>query len=186
MKLIATLGNPTDKYKNTRHNTGFMIADFLAEKWGFNFTQEPKFKSEITKTFFNNEPTFVMKPQTYMNLSGEALIAVMNFFKIEPNEIIVVYDDLSMDLGTMRFRSNGSDGGHNGIKSVAKIIGTTNFDRLKIGIGPQPANIPSEVFVLNNFAQDEKELLHKTISKAANAIETYLLEGLQIAQNKFN
>ncbi len=186
MKLIAALGNPTDKYKNTRHNAGFMVVDFLAQKWGFNFLMESKFKCEISKTIFKDEPIMVIKPMTFMNLSGESVALVMNFFKIPIEDLFVVYDDIALDLGTVRFRSSGSDGGHNGIKSIIKCIGTSKFDRLKVGIGPQPVNIPSEVFVLNNFAQDEKTVLEESISKSAEAIEAYLKEGLQIAQNKFN
>jgi len=186
MKLIAALGNPGDKYKNTRHNAGFMLADFLASKWGFSFMNESKFKCEITKTVFNDEPVMVIKPQTFMNLSGESVVLVMNFFKILVEDLLVVYDDIALDLGTVRFRASGSDGGHNGIKSIIKALNTDKFDRLKIGIGPQPGNIPSEVFVLNNFVQNEQDALHNSLVKSAEALECYLKEGMQIAQNKFN
>ena len=186
MKLIVALGNPTEKYVNTRHNAGFMVADFLAKEWGFSFSKENKFKAEASKTIFNSEQILIIKPQTYMNLSGESVVAVMNFFKLTNEDLLIIYDDLSLELGKMRFRANGSDGGHNGIKSIINHIGTKNFDRLKFGIGPQPANIPSEHFVLAQFPKDSKPLLDETIKKAATAIEAYLMEGLQKAQNKFN
>lgn len=186
MKLILALGNPDEKYLNTRHNAGFMIADRLSEKWGFSFLKENKFKSEICKTVFANEQILIAKPLTYMNLSGDAAILIMNFFKISPFDLLVVYDDLSLDLGKVRFRANGSDGGHNGIKSIIKCIGSKEFARLKFGVGPQPKNIPSEHFVLANFSLDTKNLLNDTIEKATDAIECFLTDGLQKTQNKFN
>ena len=186
MKLIAALGNPGEKYANTRHNAGFMIIDALAQKWNFSFSDEQKFKAQVCKTFFNNEPIFIIKPQTYMNLSGKAVGTVMHFFKIDVKDLFVVFDDISLDLGKIRLRANGSDGGHNGIKSIIKHTGSSNFARLKFGIGPQPVNIPSEVVVLGNFPSEDKPLLNETIKKATSAIECYLQEGIAKAQNKFN
>ena len=186
MKLILALGNPDEKYLNTRHNAGFMIADRLSVKWGFSFLKENKFKSEICKTVFASEQVLIAKPQTYMNLSGDAAALIMNFFKVAPSDLLVVYDDLSLDLGKLRFRANGSDGGHNGIKSIIKCVNSKDFPRLKFGVGPQPQNIPSEHFVLANFPMDSKKLLNDTIEKATEAIECFLMEGLQKTQNKFN
>jgi len=186
MKLIAALGNPGDKYSNTRHNAGFMIIDKLAQKWGFEFMQENKFKSLICKTFYNNEPIFIIKPQTFMNLSGEAVGAVMHFYKIELPDLLVVYDDISLSLGKMRFRANGSDGGHNGIKSIISHVNSDKFARLKFGVGPQPANVPSEVFVLSDFPKDDKQILEDTVQKATEAIECYFSNGMEKAQNMFN
>ena len=186
MKLLVALGNPDEKYANTRHNAGFMVADFLSKKWGFSFSKETKFKSEASKTIFQGEQVLIIKPQTYMNLSGEAVIAVMNFFKLSNRDLLVIYDDLSLELGKMRFRANGSDGGHNGIKSIMKHINTKDFDRLKFGVGPQPANIPSEHFVLAQFPKEVSECLNNTIEKASDAVECWLQEGIQKAQNKFN
>ena len=118
MKLIAGLGNPDDKYKNTRHNAGFMVIDALAQKWNTTFLYEQKFRSLICKTLYEGEIIYIIKPQTYMNLSGEAVSAVMNFYKIDIQDLLVVFDDISINLGKLRFRANGSDGGHNGIKSI--------------------------------------------------------------------
>ena len=186
MKLIAALGNPGEKYSDTRHNTGFMVIDALAKKWGFEFMQENKFKSLICKTFYNDEPIFIIKPQTFMNLSGEAVGAVMHFYKIELTDLLVVYDDISINLGKMRFRSSGSDGGHNGIKSIISHVNSDKFARLKVGIGPQPVNIPSEGFVLNDFSKEDRPLLEETVNRAAEAIECYLTDGMAKAQNLFN
>lgn len=183
MKLIVGLGNFEEKYFFTRHNVGFMVVDFFARLNNQTFKNEKKLKSAITKFNFNNEDIIVIKPLTYMNLSGEAVIAVMNFYKIDIKDILIIYDDISLDLGKVRFRSTGSDGGHNGIKSVIKYLGTQNFDRLKVGIGPQP-NIPSEAFVLQNFTADELDKVKEIIKKPL--IEDYLEEGIEKAQNVYN
>jgi len=183
MKLIIGLGNFEDKYLFTRHNVGFMMVDFFVQMNSQSFKVEKKLKSAISKFRFNNEDVVVIKPLTYMNLSGEAISAVMNFYKIEVKDVLVIYDDLSLDLGRVRFRNSGSDGGHNGIKSVVQHLGTKDFDRLKIGIGPQP-NIPSEAFVLQNFTKDELENVKDIIKTPM--IETYLGEGIEKGQNLYN
>lgn len=183
MKLIAGLGNFEEKYLFTRHNAGFMAVDFFVQEHGGTFKSEQKFKSMIAKFKIDGEDILVIKPLTYMNLSGEALISVMNFYKIEAKDILVVYDDIALDLGILRFRPSGSDGGHNGIKSIIKVLGTQTFDRLKIGIGPQP-NIPSESYVLQNFSKEELETLKPILKKPV--IEYYLKEGMEKAQNVYN
>lgn len=183
MKLIIGLGNFEPKYFFTRHNAGFMAVDFFAQSNNQSFKTEKKLKSDIAKFKFNNEDVIVIKPLTYMNLSGEAVIAVMNFYKIDTKDILVIYDDISIDLGRVRFRISGSDGGHNGIKSIIKNIGTKDFDRLKIGIGPQP-NVPSEAFVLQNFSKEEIEQLKGILKKPM--IEDYLKYGLEKVQNMYN
>lgn len=183
MKLIVGLGNFEDKYLFTRHNAGFMVVDFFANSNNQTFKIEKKLKSAITKFRFGNEDLVIIKPLTYMNLSGEAVSAVMNFYKIEIKDVLIIYDDISMDLGKVRFRVSGSDGGHNGIKSVIQHVGTKNFDRLKIGIGPQP-NIPSEAFVLQNFSKEELGEL-KTIIKTP-LIQDYLEKGMEKVQNLYN
>ena len=127
----------------------------------------------------------LIKPTTFMNLSGEAVRAVMDYYKIDVKDILIVYDDIALDLGRIRFRANGSDGGHNGIKSIIKHAGTKDFDRLKIGIGPQP-NIPSENYVLQNFPKEQLDDLKKVLIRADEAIEFYLKNGIQKAQNQYN
>jgi len=183
MKLIVGLGNFEDKYLFTRHNVGFMAVDFFVIHNNQSFKIDKKLKSAVSKFKFGDEDVVVIKPLTYMNLSGEALSAVMNFYKIEPKDVFVVYDDIAIDLGVVRFRSSGSDGGHNGIKSIIQHLGSKTFDRLKIGIGPQP-NIPSEAYVLQNFTKDELEALKDVLTKSM--IEDYLKEGIERAQNIHN
>ena len=185
MKLIVGLGNIGDKYIFTRHNVGFMLIDSFALNSNLNYRENSKLKCLMTNIRDGYEDYLLIKPTTFMNLSGEAVRAVMDYYKIKIEDILIIYDDLSLELGKIRFRANGSDGGHNGIKSVIKHLGTNNIARLKIGIGPQP-NIPSEVFVLQNFSKEELEILKTTISRAKEAIDCYFKEGIAIAQNKFN
>ena len=185
MKLIVGLGNIGDKYIFTRHNAGFMVIDSFALNSNLNYRENSKLKCLMTNIRNGYEDYLLIKPTTFMNLSGEAVRAVMDYYKIQIEDILIVYDDLSLELGKIRFRANGSDGGHNGIKSVIKHLGTNNIARLKIGIGPQP-NIPSEVFVLQNFSKEELDILKSTISKAKDGIECYFKEGIAVAQNKFN
>jgi len=185
LKLIAALGNVGDKYSFTRHNAGFMTVDYWAVNSNFSFREESKLKCLFTKIKFNNEDIIIIKPTTYMNLSGEALSLVMNYYKINVNDLLVIYDDIALDLGRLRFRANGSDGGHNGIKSIIKHIGTNKFDRLKFGIGPQPP-IPSEAFVLQNFSKEQELILKETLKLANEAVQFYLINGIEKSQNKFN
>lgn len=185
MKLIGCLGNIGNKYVFTRHNVGFMLADSFALNSNLNFREYPRLKCLMTNLRTAYEDFLIVKPTTFMNLSGEAIRAVMDYYKIDIKDVLIVYDDLSLELGKIRFRAGGSDGGHNGIKSVIQHLGTTNVARLKIGIGPQP-NIPSEVFVLQNFTKEELEELKKVLTNAKNAIQCYYTEGLTVAQNKFN
>lgn len=185
MKLVVGLGNVGDKYCFTRHNVGFMVVDKWAVMNNVSFKEEKKLKCFIGKFRNSNDDIMLVKPTTFMNLSGEAVIAVMNYYKINLEDVIVVYDDLSLELGKMRFRPSGSDGGHNGIKSVIKMIGTSNITRLKIGIGPQPP-IPAEHFVLQNFYKDQLEVLKPVLKRAIAGIEYYFDNGIQKTQNEFN
>ncbi|MBE7705153.1 MAG: aminoacyl-tRNA hydrolase [Cyanobacteria bacterium SIG29] len=186
MKLLICLGNFGSKYEKTRHNVGFMFADMLANELGSNFTNEPKFKSELCKTTYKNEAIWIVKPQTYMNLSGEALLALKNFYKIDINDLFIVYDDISLELGKIRFRNKGSDGGHNGIKSIIKHAQTQVFDRLKIGIGPQPNFMKSEDFVLQNFSNEQMEELNKVLKNSVEAFLYYCENDINKVQNKYN
>lgn len=185
MKLIAGLGNVGDKYCFTRHNAGFMVLDKWALDEELSFREEKKLKCFLTKLRYNNEDLLLVKPTTFMNLSGEAVRAVMDYYKIEVKDILIIYDDIALDLGRIRFRANGSDGGHNGIKSIIQHVGTKDFDRLKVGIGPQP-NIPSENYVLQNFPKEQHEELKDVLKKSIEAVEYYLKNDIQKAQNLFN
>lgn len=185
MKLIVGLGNVGNKYTFTRHNVGFMLADSIALNNELSFKENARLKCFMTNIKMNSEDYLIIKPTTYMNLSGESVRAVVDYYKIAIAEIIVVYDDLALPLGKIRFRANGSDGGHNGIKSLIQHLGTQDFARLKIGIGPQP-NLPSEVFVLQNFTKEELEILKSTLTIAKQGITCYFEEGIAAAQNQFN
>lgn len=185
MKLIVGLGNIGNKYTFTRHNVGFMLADSIALNNNLTFRENSKLKCLMTNLRNGVDDFLIIKPTTFMNLSGEAVRAVMDYYKISVEDILIVYDDLSLQLGKIRFRPNGSDGGHNGIKSIIQHVGTKDIARLKIGIGPQP-NLPSEVFVLQNFSKEELEKLKEVLSNVKNGIECFFKEGISVAQNKFN
>lgn len=185
MKLIVGLGNVGEKYLFTRHNAGFMVLDKIALDNGLDFKEEKKLKGLITKFRINGDDVILLKPTTFMNLSGEAVIAVINYYKIDLKDVLIIYDDLSLELGRLRFRPNGSDGGHNGIKSIIKHIGTKDFARLKFGIGPQPP-IPSEAFVLQNFSKEQLPELKSSINRAIEAVSYYFENGMSKAQNSFN
>ena len=185
MKLIIGLGNIGAKYAFTRHNVGFMLVDKIALNNSVSFKENSKLKSLVTKFYTNGEEIMLVKPTTYMNLSGEAMRAVIDYYKISPEDMIIVYDDLSLNLGKIRFRANGSDGGHNGIKSIIQHLGSKNFARLKIGIGPQPP-IPSEAFVLQNFDNDSLPELKKVLDLSEEAIGYFFKNGIEKTQNTYN
>lgn len=183
MKLIVGLGNFEPKYLLNRHNAGFIMLDYFAQENGQEFKTEKKMKSMIAKFDCEGENIILCKPLTYMNLSGEAIALVQNFYKIKTEDVFVIYDDISMDTGKVRFRAKGSHGGHNGIKSVIQHLGTDSFDRLKIGIGPQP-NIPSEAYVLQDFTSEQLVILKEIIKKPI--IKDYLKHDIQWLQNTYN
>ena len=185
MKLIVGLGNIGNNYLFTRHNVGFMVVDKFVLESGVTFKEVSKLKSFVANVKTAAEDYLLIKPTTYMNLSGKAIQLVMNYYKINVEDLLVVYDDLSLDLGKLRYRPNGSDGGHNGIKSIIKNICTKYFARLKVGIGPQP-NITSEAFVLQKFTDDEQKILKSVIDKSVQSIEYYFKNGMAKTQNLFN
>lgn len=180
MKAIIGLGNPETKYKTTRHNTGFLIMDEILR--AHNVDLSDKFNSFFTK---KNDILYLL-PKTYMNLSGNAVVEMMNFYKLTNKDIIVIYDDATIEFGTFRLKKSGSFGGHNGIKSIIERIGTDVFDRLKIGVGPVPDRIPIDNFVLSNFSDDEIKGIKKMGQIAVCLIDCWLKEGMEKAQNKFN
>lgn len=180
MKAIIGLGNPEVKYAKNRHNVGFMIVDELLKRRGL------KLSDKFSSFFAKDGSTLYLLPKTYMNLSGRAVVELMNFYKLNVRDILVVFDDVSLDLGTLRFRSNGSDGGHNGIKSIINSLGGSDFDRLKVGIGPKPPQYPLEHFVLADFAPSELPVLKEVIQKSADAVEDWLEHDFATVQNKWN
>ena len=185
MKLIVGLGNIGNKYTFTRHNAGFMLIDSIAINANLSFKENSRLKCLMTNYRNGLDDYLLIKPTTFMNLSGESVRAVIDYYKLDVKDVLIVYDDISLELGKIRFRPNGSDGGHNGIKSVIQHLGTSEIARLKIGIGPQP-NLPSEVFVLQNFSKEELETLKEVLSKAKDGIACYYCNGMAETQNKYN
>ena len=182
LRLLVGLGNPGKDYAGTRHNVGFEVLERLAAAAGLVFQREKKWYSEVCRTA---EGLFLLKPQTYMNLSGRAAAAVARFYKIDPEEILVVYDDIALPLGSQRFRMNGGSGGHNGIQSLITELGSQDFPRLKIGIGGVPgARLTGHV--LGRFREEEREAAEKALATAVDAVQVSLTEGLSKAANRFN
>jgi PTH1 family peptidyl-tRNA hydrolase len=185
--VIAGLGNPGEKYSFTRHNIGFMITGKLSEKFSIQGKFESKFNAITGRGNVYGTTVIIVQPMTYMNLSGDAISKILNFYKIPVENLIVVFDDISLDLGRIRFKKEGTDGGHNGIKSIINCLGNINkFPRLKVGIGPQPKGIASESYVLQSFQNSEKELLSKVVDLSVESLEYFLKDGVDSAQNKYN
>ena len=180
MKALIGLGNPEVKYRNTRHNTGFLIMDEILSN--HNVQLGDKFNSFFGK----KDDMLYLLPKTYMNLSGKAVIELMNFYKLKNTDILVIYDDATLQFGTFRLKKEGSFGGHNGIKSIIQCLGTEVFDRLKVGVGPVPDNIPIDSYVLSNFSDDELLNIKKMGKIAIELIDYWKKEGIEKAQNKYN
>ena len=178
MKLIIGLGNPGKEYENTRHNTGFMVLDRLSEKLNIEISQN-KFKGLYGKGKYKGEDVLLLKPQTYMNLSGESVRQVMDFFKISQEDILVVYDDLDMPVGKLRLRQSGSAGGHNGIKNIIL------HNRIRVGID-RSKYIKVVDYVLSRFTSEEQEAIEQGVENASDAIIDYLEHGFNHAMNRFN
>lgn len=186
MKLIVGLGNYPKEYDLTRHNIGFMILDNFANEYNLSFKVENKFKAEIATCDINNEKILLLKPLTFMNLSGEAVQKVVSYYKINPNDILIIFDDLSLKLGKFRFKGSGSDGGHNGIKSILSLMGTNKIQRLKVGIGPQPEFLKSEAFVLQKFSTEQLVVVDKVVKFSKEIIDNYIKTNIAEVQNKYN
>lgn len=185
MKLFIGLGNPGPKYTKTRHNAGFMVLDALSKEWDITFNDHKKFKGEVGTGIIKGEKVILLKPTTYMNLSGESVRAVMDFYDISVEEIIVIYDDLDLPNGKIRIRLKGSAGGHNGIKSLIAHIGTQEFKRIRIGIDRHP-KIPVIDYVLGKFTEDEKALINQAIDLSVKACELTLTESFNKVMTEFN
>lgn len=184
--LVVGLGNPEKRYTLTRHNSGFLCVDELAEKHGFKINKL-KFKSVIADTSIGSHRVIVMKPQTYMNNSGEAVAEAARFYKIPPEKIIIIFDDISLDVGRLRIKRKGSDGGHNGIKSITAHLSSTDFPRIKIGVGHKPAEFDDLAdWVLSEFRKDEAQPLKEAIDNACKALEIMLDGDIDEAMNRFN
>lgn len=174
MKLIVGLGNIGEEYSKTRHNVGFMAIDYYASKHNIVFKEEKSMKGFIAKANINGEKVIFLKPTTYMNLSGDSLILVKNYYKIDIKDILVINDDLDMPVGKVRFRASGSAGGHNGLKSIITNLGTQDFRRIKIGI--DRSKVISVVdYVLSKFSSDDLNLLETSFEKCEKGIDSFIL-----------
>ena len=183
MFLIVGLGNPGSEYNGTRHNIGFEAVDYIADKYNIELNRI-KFKGIFGEGLINGKKVILLKPTTYMNLSGESIREVVNFYKISNEEIIVIYDDISLDVGRLRIREKGSHGGHNGIKSIIANLGTDVFPRVKIGVGAPKGNLVSHV--LGKFNEEEINVLRKTLIATEEAVNVMLKNDVKDAMNKFN
>ena len=184
MIIIAGLGNPGKRYAHTRHNMGFITIDLLAEKHGIA-VNKIKHKALVGEGRISGHKVLLVKPQTYMNLSGESLREVVEYYKEDPENLIVVYDDVDTPLGGIRLRKNGSSGSHNGMKSILYHLQRSDFPRLRIGIG-EAGKMDMADFVTAGFQKDEKALAEKAVTDAVASIETLLSEGIDIAMNRYN
>lgn len=186
MFVIVGLGNPGKKYENTRHNAGFLAIDALAEKYGISIT-EKKHKALCGSGYIEGVKTILVKPQTYMNLSGESVREVLDFYKLDPEEdMLIMYDDISLAPGNIRIRKKGSAGGHNGIKSIIAHAGTQNFMRIKIGVGEKPSGWDLADYVLGHFSEEDQVELKETMPNICGAAVLMAQGEVDKAMNDYN
>lgn len=186
MYIIAGLGNPTKQYENTRHNAGFCVIDYLSETYQIPVKQAG-YKALYGSGYIEGQKVLLLKPQTFMNLSGESIRAAMDFYKIDPEEeLIVVYDDISLDPGQLRVRGKGSAGGHNGIKNIILHTGGQKFPRVRVGVGQKPEGYDLADYVLGHFSKEDQKLMDEAFQEAGKAVAAIVTEGIDAAMNKFN
>lgn len=185
MKLIVGLGNPTSQYEGTRHNVGFEVIDLMAEKYGIA-VDTVKHKGMYGKGRIGGETVILLKPMTYMNLSGESVVQVAAYYKIAPEDIIVIYDDINLDVGRLRIRGKGSAGGHNGIKNIIAHLKTEEFPRIRIGVGMKPPKMDLVDYVLSHFSKEDQEKMEEGYERACKAAELLVQDELEQAMNEFN
>lgn len=185
MYIIVGLGNPDMKYRGTRHNAGFCALDVLAERNHIDVSAR-RHRALIGKGLVRGQKAILAKPQTYMNLSGESVLELVDYYKIRQEELIIIYDDISLGPGQLRIRGKGSAGGHNGIKSIIAELGTDEFSRIKIGVGGKPPRMDLADYVLGRFSEEEEPLMREAFGRAAEAVEMMLGEGIASAMNQYN
>lgn len=183
--MIVGLGNPGKKYRATRHNIGFMCVNTLAEKHNIEF-DTTKFKARFGDGTIASQRVLVVKPQTYMNASGEAVRGLADFYKIDPANILLIYDDLDTPLGTLRIRPKGGAGGQKGVRSTIQHLGTEDFPRIRFGIGRPPGKMDASAYVLMPFIKDDEALVLETIDRVVQAAELWLSDGIDTAMNRQN
>ena len=186
MYIIIGLGNPTSEYEGTRHNVGFEVIDAIANKYNIEVTTK-KHRAFIGKGRIAGQTVILVKPQTYMNLSGECVRSILDFYKIDPQkELLVIYDDISLDVGQLRIRAKGSAGGHNGIKNIIAHLGSQVFPRIKVGVGEKPPHWDLADYVLGHFSKEEKVLMETGYEKAIRATEEIVAGNITEAMNEYN
>ena len=183
MFLIVGLGNPGKEYEDTRHNIGFKVIDNIAKEYNIEINRQ-KFKGTYGEGFIDGEKVMILKPTTYMNLSGESVREVMDFYNLDNKDILVIYDDISLEVGTLRIREKGSAGGHNGIKSIIAHLGNDAFSRIKVGVGQPDVNLIK--YVLGKFTKGELTVLSEVIGATTKATSEIIKGDVKIAMNKFN
>ena len=186
MLVIVGLGNPDDKYQGTRHNVGFDVIDLLAEKYNIAVDTK-KHRAYIGKGIIGGQKVILAKPQTYMNLSGESVRSLVEYYKVDPEtELLIIFDDISLDVGQVRIRKKGSAGGHNGIKNIIANLGTSVFQRIKVGVGEKPKGYDLADYVLGRFSKEERELIKEGFECAAEAVAMITAGEIDQAMNKYN
>lgn len=186
MYIIVGLGNPGRQYAHTRHNAGFDTMDVLADQYRVDMV-EKKFKAVYGRGMIDGQRVVLAKPQTFMNLSGESVRELVDFYKIDPtSELIVVYDDISLEPGQLRIRTKGSAGGHNGIKNIIAHLGTQEFMRVKVGVGEKPQGYDLADYVLSHFRKEEQEPMEQAFKRAAEAVAKIVTDGVEPAMNEYN
>lgn len=186
MFIIVGLGNPTKEYSGTRHNVGFDVIDAIADKYNISVT-ERKHRAFCGSGVIAGRKVILVKPQTYMNLSGESVRGFVDFYKLDAEtEVLVIYDDVSLDVGQLRIRKKGSAGGHNGIKNIIQHLGTNVFMRIKVGVGEKPKEYDLADYVLGHFSKAEKEIMEDGYKSATEAVELILQDEIDAAMNRFN
>lgn len=186
MFIIAGLGNPTKEYEGTRHNVGFHVIDKIADKYNISVDMK-KSRAYIGKGMIEGQKVILVKPQTYMNLSGESIRGLVDYYKIDPErELLVIYDDISLNPGQIRIRKKGSAGGHNGIKNIITHLGTDIFPRIKVGVGEKPKGYDLADYVLGHFSKADRELMEDGYDNAVAAVSKILIGEIEAAMNEYN
>lgn len=186
MFIVVGLGNPTKEYEGTRHNVGFDVIDAIADKYNISVT-ERKNRAFCGKGIIEGQKVILAKPQTYMNLSGESVRGLVDYYKVdEETELLIIFDDISLDVGQLRIRKKGSAGGHNGIKSIIQHLGTNVFQRIKVGVGEKPKDYDLVDYVLGHFSKDEREVMAGGYKQAVQAVELIVRGEIDAAMNEYN
>lgn len=185
MYIIAGLGNPGKEYEGSRHNAGFMTIDALADRYHIE-VKERAHRAYIGKGMIEGQKVILIKPQTYMNLSGESIRSIMDYYKVELENLIVIFDDISLEPGQLRIRKKGSAGGHNGIKSIIAHLGTQEFARIKVGVGAKPPKMDLADYVLGHFSKGEQQMMEQAYQDGAAAAAAMMAEGIDNAMNRYN